>query len=238
MMLLIRTFMAEPGQGAELTRALQGAATRIIQSTQADSVLLCQQSDVPERVFWIESSRSGAAGRGADALRGLPVQALAARSLHFIEGFYRFPMPACRVWSLEVRAAANGRSRAVRGLVRLARSAPEDLNVAGLSVYRDVNDSSSFVAFVALLPDVPPERYLGPQLGPRSDVCGADPARAWLPLSVTWTMGRLSAPGGWLLSPTRYPSTAFWARSGRPRGGAGGAEPRSGVGHPNRQTSG
>lgn len=215
MPLLIRTFLSKPGRGPQLIGALQNAATTMIQTRQADSVLLCQQSDTGERILWFENSRGTAGAPALDKSLDLLEQASMARPLEFLDGFYRFPMPSCQVWSLEVQAPSNGQSP-VHRLLRLARSASADPTVVGLSVYRDVDDPTLFIAFLALLPGVPPEQHFSIQLGAEPEALAIERTLVWHPLSVSWTMGRLSSAGGYLLSSTRYPSTAFWARSGQP----------------------
>lgn len=211
MTLTIRTFLSRPGQGAQLIGVLQRVATTMIQARQADSVLLCQQSDRRDRIFWIENSR-GAAAPGLPAVPDLSGHASLARSLAFLDGFYRFPVPPCQVWSLDVRVPSIGVFRAVRTLLRVARAAADDLDVAGLAIYRDLADPSALAAFLALAPGVSPDRYF---TLPATDPHRGESRSAWHPLSVTWTMGRLSSAGGSLLSSSRYPATAFWARAGR-----------------------
>ncbi|HEV8641742.1 MAG TPA: hypothetical protein VGV13_11645 [Methylomirabilota bacterium] len=222
MTLLVRTFQSKPGRGQQLIDALQSAATRMIQTRQADSVLLCQQSDAGERILWIENRQGVAHAPRLDEPGDLFEETPTAQPLEFLDGFYRFPMPSCQVWSVEVRTPSNRQFQTVRALLRLARRTSADSNIAGLSLYRAVDDPTLLVAFLALLPGIAPAQYFKAQFGAEPEAWAIERAAVWRPLSVSWTMGRMSSAGGSLLSASQYPSTAFWARSGRSSGQATG----------------
>lgn len=216
MKLLIRMFLSKPGHGPQLIGALQRTATTMIQSRQADSVLLCQDRDRSERILWIENRCRAAGAFTPDESHDLLALAPTARSLEFLDGFYRFPMPACQVWSLELRTSASDQAHTLPGLLGLARRAARDPNVAGLSVYRALDDPTLLVTFVAIRPGILAERYFSAELEAQPEMRTIARTLVWHRLTVSWMMGRLSSSAGHLLSPTRYPSTAFWARSGRP----------------------
>lgn len=218
MTLLIRIYLSKPGRGSQLVGALQRTATTLIRSGQADSVLLCQDRDKSERILWIENRRPAAGAFTLDEFLDVLAPAPTTWSLEFLDGFYRFPMPACEVWCLELRTSTSDQAQTLSGLLGVTRRAARDGNVAGLSVYRAVGDPTLLVAFVAVRSGIVPELYFGTQF----DAQPKARAPAWRPLTVNWTMGRLSSGAGHLLSPAHYPSTAFWARSGSRHGpGAG-----------------
>ncbi len=195
MTVLVRTFQSKLGREPQLIAALRTAATKMIQTRQADAVLLCQQCDTGERILWIETRQGAADGPALDESRDLLECASAVLPLEFLGGFYHFPMPACQVWSLEVRTPSNHQSQTVRLLLRLARRASADPNVVGLSLYRGIA----------------PQQYFKAQVGAEPEAGTIERAVVWHPLLVTWSMGRLLSAGGSLLSPNRYPSTEFWA---------------------------
>ena len=213
MTLLVRTFQSKLGREPQLIAALQRAATKMIQTQQADAVLLCQQCDTGERILWIETRQGAADGPALDESRDLLERASAVLPLEFLGGFYHFPMPACQVWSLEVRTPSNHQSQTVRLLLRLARRASADPNVVGLSLYRAVDDPTFVVAFLTLSPGIAPQQYFKAQFGAEPEAGAIERAVVWHPLLVAWSMGRLLSAGGSLLSPNRYPSSAFWART-------------------------
>jgi len=210
MTLLVRAFQSKLGRGQRLIDALQRAATRMIQTRRADSVLLCQECDTEERILWIETCQAAADAPALDESRDLLERASAVLSLEFLGGFYHAPIPSCQVWSLEVRTPSNHQSQAVRFFLRLARRASADPNVVGLSLYRAVDDPTFVAAFLTLSPGIAPQ-YFKAQFGTEPEAGAIERAVVWHPLLVTWGMGRLLSAGGSLLSPNRYPPTACWA---------------------------
>jgi hypothetical protein len=98
-------------------------------------------------------------------------------------------------------------------LLDLARRAAADIHVGGVSLYRAIDEPIAIIGFLALTPGITPAEYLKaqPPLTPNADP--ADRAIAWCPLSVIWSVGRLSAGASTSMSPDRYPRTAFWARA-------------------------
>jgi hypothetical protein len=189
----------------------------MIRDRQADAVLICQQHGALDGILWIEN-RAREAGHRApisekESSRELFEQVSADCRLEFLDGFYRFPLPPCQVWWLRVDQRPNHHFELVRGLLDLARRAAADLHVVGVSLYRAIDEPIAIIGFLALTPGITPAEYFKaqPPLTPNADP--VDRAFAWCPLSVIWSVGRLSAGASPSMSPDRYPRTAFWARA-------------------------
>lgn len=215
MHLLTRAFRSKPGRERDLINALRNTAVRMIQQLETLSVLMCQQSDDRQQLVWIENrgresrvAPSSLGGEAIEAWRELLAHASAAISLEFLDGSYRFPLPPCEVWSLEVdRSDSEG----LKAVLELARRVREDGHVVGMSLYRTVEISPAVTGFVALPLGVRPEDLAWGATGHVLET--QKPRIVWHPLSVLWTAGRLSSDPGPGVSFTRYPRTAFLARS-------------------------
>lgn len=217
MTLLLRTFRSKPGRESGLIDVLRGTATQMIQDGQVEAVLICQHKDARDRILWIEN-RARKVDPGPVSERQPPrescEQVSASRRLVFLDGFYHFPLPPCQVWWLEIRQSSRCQPRLVRELLELARRAEKDAHIAGISLYRAADESTTLIGFLALTPGVTPAEYFKEQ---SPFARGADSAQrtvVWYPLSVSCTLGRLSAGASSPISASRYPRTAFWARSG------------------------
>lgn len=175
----------------------------------AESVLVCQRTDLPHHLLWIQQQvkpRVAAVG-GEESppstesslveSEGVPVRA------EFVDGAYQFPLPTCRVW-----VAETPDERAARALLTISQRAASDRRVCGVSVYRTVEVPSRLIAFLALTPDVAPDDYFKSAGEPHR------PQVAFYPLRVSWTIGRLAPGARSVASPVRYPRAAFWARLG------------------------
>lgn len=230
MALIVRTFGPKPGQGPQLIQALQAVATRMIEEHGADAVVLCRQTDASERILWIETRpHDQALPQVPASVRPMLGEMPMLRPLEFLDGFYRSPMPACHVWNVEVRTPAGRPTETLRSLLRLARHAFHDRNVAGLSLYRAVDDPTVLALFLGLVPPVTPGQYFQGQTDRLLSADAEGQPLVWRALSVTWTMGRL--PGQGRSSSSLYPPTAFWARWRAPEvPGASEPHPRSGAG--------
>lgn len=217
MTLLVRTFRSAPAQSQRLLDVLQSTATGMIRNQQADAVLLCQVRDTRGGILWVENRRADAGTIPGPPRQHREIldQAGPSRPLEFLDGFYRFPIRPWHVWSLDLQTEPGLQAEMMCTLLRLVRHAPDDPLVAGLSLYRVASEPGAFVAFVALSTELVPEQYFRKQLALEAGTGSQEPSTVWQPLSVSWAMGRLSFGGPPLLSPARYPPTAFWARSGR-----------------------
>ncbi len=214
MRLLLREFRSRQGEEQGLLNRLRESATRLVRDRQTDSVLVCQRADQREHVLWIEHPTERFTGSptaagfaplvACDALD----QASVPLTIEFADGFYRFPLPACRVWALDTH-----RPDVARVLLALSRVTPNERGIAGISVYRVADEPARTVAFLALDPDIAAEDYLR-----REDATlaspGDDAELACYPLTVAWTVGRLM-PSATAFPVGRYPAAAFWARLGR-----------------------
>jgi hypothetical protein len=221
MNLLLRTFRARPGQELDLVEALHRAATQMIQRQMTLSVLTCQRAHDPQHIIWIENrgreaarrpSALSASAQGLESWDAFLASASVALPLEFLDGAYRYPLPPCQVWSVELDASAGQRSQAPTLLVDLPRRTGADRHVVGFSLYRTLDTSPLMLGFLALTPGSTPDDVLAETAG---HARGQEPVGVWHPLSVLWTAGRLSfdADAGPGVSATRYPRTAFWARS-------------------------
>ncbi len=203
-----------------MINALQGTATRMIHDRDADAVLICQQGDALDTVLWIENCAGTADHRAAisqqGASWGLFEQVSAPCHLEFLDGFYRFPLTPCRVWWLKVDQPRDHHLELVRGLLDWARRAAADVHVVGVSLYRAVDQPTTIIGFLALVPGITPAEYFEAQPVFTTVAGAVGRAIAWSPLFVTWSVGRLSAEATTLISPNQYPRTAFWARSASP----------------------
>lgn len=220
MVLLLRMFRSKPGRERRMIEALQDTATRMIHDRQVDAVLICQQRDELDRILWIENC---ARETGHNALFSKPEASWeffepisAPCHLEFLDGFYRFPLPPCRVWWLKIDQPLDRQLELVQGLLDLARRAAADAHVVGVSLYRAVDEPTMIIGFLALTLSVMPAEYFKEELPFAADADAVGRAVAWSPLSVSWSVGRFSVGASSLISPSRYPRTAFWARSASP----------------------
>ena len=215
MILIFREFRSRAGDEERLLTALRKHAAAIIRNRQAEAVLVCQRTDVPQHLLWIQhhvlwiQHHAGPGVPAVDNRESLPsVESGFVESVgepvrvEFVDGVYQFPLPPCRVWAVETRDEETGRA-----LLNVSRLAASDRRIGGLSVYRTTEGQSRMIAFVALAPDVAPGDYL-------KLASGRGNAEFTLyPLRVSWTIGRLT-PGTPSSSLVRYPRAAFWARLG------------------------
>lgn len=217
MTLLLRAFRSKTGRDQKMIAALQDRATGMIRDRQAEAVLICQQHGVLDGILWIENC-TRQAGHSAPTSETENSQELfehisAACRLAFLDGFYRFPLPPCQVWWLKLDQRPNHQSELVRGLRDLARRAAADSHVVGVSLYRAIDEPNAIIGFLALTPGITPAEYFKAQRPLTPDADPVDRAIAWSPLSVIWSVGRLSAGASTSISSDRYPRTAFWART-------------------------
>lgn len=214
MRLLLRTFDARPGRAPHLIDALHAAALRRIRALAAHAVVICQHTEARERLTWIESLvRPGAPSPAeSDApLWETPPETLheasAPTQLEFLDGFYRFPLTVGRLWYLELQPGAGQESQALQSVLALGRQTHSDRHVVGLSLYRVGTEPRLLVGFLAVTDDTPASALLAP-------IAETSPGALTLsPLVVVWVAGRLPLGGSGHVSATRYPRTAFWARS-------------------------
>lgn len=211
--MLLRTLRAGPGQERELLKGLQDIATRMIRERRSDAVQICQYSDARDRVVWIEDRRAGTKSVPTleeEIARACP-QALAqgpiSTQFELVDGFYRYPLPSCQVWSFEVSPLLDPGGSALGCFLDMSRAASAIPSVGGMSVYRTTNEPTGVLVFVALNDGTFPVDVFGSSTGiwPRK----------WRQLLVVWTMGRLSTASDPRLraAPARYPRATFWARS-------------------------
>jgi hypothetical protein len=219
MTLLLRTFRPKCDEKRAMIATLQSAATRMVRNRQTEAVLICKLLDAFEGILWIESYTDETGHRPfVSAAEAAPTGSLVASSaachLRFVDGFYRFPLPPCQVWWLQAKPRSDPHHREwVRGLREVSGRAAVDGAPVGFSLYRSVDEPSAIVGFLALTPGVTPNEYFKTQ--PAAIATGVedvDHEAAWRPLSVIWSVGRLSAIVNGS-SPVRYPRTAFWARA-------------------------
>jgi hypothetical protein len=218
MIILVRRFRSRAGSERTVMGAVRTSATRMVREQQVEAVLLCQRSDAPAEILWMEHrGRDIGPVRGSDsplaATSGeLLEETTPPQQVDLLDGFYRFPLPPCRVWLLEVPGGVEPEADIVRALLELSRLGAKDSRVAGLSVYRVVGDPAPVIAFLALAPDLAPSEYFTGLETREAAALGK--TLASYPLCASWTVGRLSAGPGSMASPGRYPRTAFWARAG------------------------
>ena len=217
MTLLVRAFRSKRGCERRMIGALQDLGTRMIRDRQAEAILICQQHGALDGVLWIENCAREPGHRAPISEEECPGELFepvtADCRLEFLGGFYRFPLPPCQVWWFRVDQQPNHHPELVRGLLDLARRAAADIHVVGVSLYRAIDEPIAIIGFLALTPGITPAEYFKaqPPLTPNADP--VDRAMAWFPLSVIWSVGRLSAGASTSMSPDRYPRTAFWART-------------------------
>lgn len=207
MILVFREFRSRVGDEARVLTALRNRAAAMIRNGRVETVLVCQRADLPQYLLWIQH-HAGASLPAVDGEQSLPPlesdlleSSGGSVRMEFVDGAYRFPLPACRVWGVETRDEKVGRA-----LLNLSRLAASDGRIGGVSVYRMAEDPLQMIGFLALAPEVAPGAYLEPA----GERCDAD--LTLYPLRVNWTIGRL-APGA-MPSVVRYPRAAFWARLG------------------------
>jgi hypothetical protein len=217
MTLLLRAFRPKHGRQRRVIVALQDIAIRLTRDRHAEAVLICQQHDALDRILWIQNCAREPGHRApiteADCPGDLCEDISAPRRLEFLDGSYRFPLPPCQVWWLTVDQQPNHHIELLQGLCSLGKRAAVDVQVLGISLYRAVHEPTGIIGFLALTPGITPADYFKahPALTPNGDP--VDRELAWCPLSVIWSVGRLSAGAGTSMSPDRYPRTAFWART-------------------------
>jgi hypothetical protein len=209
--MLLRVFGARPGRERELLDCLRDLAARMIQQRTLDAVQICQYADRVDRVVWIEDRRTAPGSErfleaeGAATWATTLVDGLVSQAFEIVDGYYHYPLPRCRVWSLEVAPAAGREQDTLTGFLDLSRAVSLEPSVAGLSIYRMLGEPCRFLVFVALKDGVVPS---GPFVT-------AAPPDSWRPLLVVWTMGRLSS-GRDPRAPAasgRHPRATFWART-------------------------
>jgi len=211
--MLLRVFDARPGQAPELLRRLQRVAARMIQERSLDAVQICRYADTFDRIVWIEDRHGASRSRGvletemAGACGDTIAQGPVSQPFELVDGFYRFPLPNCHVWSLEVSPAPGDEESALASFLDRSRVASAKSSVAGMSVYRALG-TPRLLVFVALSEGVvPPD---GSFVLPTVAVSGK-----WRHLLVVWTMGRLLSGPDLRGRPASglYPRPTFWART-------------------------
>jgi hypothetical protein len=199
---------------------LRGAAAAVVRSLQAGTVVICAQTNDPQQFLWI-----GDRGTESDFKR-LPLprrlvesfeQSIAGSSapvsLAFLDEFYYFPLSPYWVWGLEVRPPEGEELCVLTDLFELARVARQDRRVAGMSLYRGVEDPGVFVAFLGLAAGFTPGRLLREGSGRPGMVERLERSGEWRPLSVAFEVKRLLT-GEQVTRGTGAISPApFWVRS-------------------------
>jgi hypothetical protein len=130
-----------------------------------------------------------------------------ALEIEFVGGFYRFPLPRCRVWSVHLQPSGPRRLAITKEFLRIGRVSVGDSALLGLSLYRAVGLPSGLFGFVALAPGRDPAEIFAARRedAPSDALAGAK----WQGLRVRWVGGHVDAA-----SPVAiYPRAAFWARS-------------------------
>lgn len=223
MPLIIRTFRSRQGQEGELIQCLRRAGSGMVRYLQAESVVICRQTNDPEQFFWI-----GDRGGESDFIR-LPLwddlaesfersllMSSPALSFGFLDEFYRFPSPPYEVWSLEVHAPREGHVDTLKDLFDLSRVARQDPHVVGMSLYRAAEDLGAFVGFLGLARGFTPSRLVRNGAGPLRMTEVVEAALTWRPLTVAWEAQRLPAgerAGAGERAPFA-PFPPFWVRTG------------------------
>jgi len=211
--MLLRVFDARPGRESELLRHLQGIATGMIQGQSLDAVQICRFADNIHHILWIEDrqpdSRSGPVleAKVATTCGDTVVEGPISQPFELVDGFYRYPLPHCQVWSLELSAAPGDVQDALAHFLGRSRAASAEPSVAGMSIYRAL-ETPRLLVFVALSEGVIPSdgSFGSPKLAA---------AGKWRHLLVVWTMGRVTSgpdPRG-RVAPGLYPRPTFWART-------------------------
>jgi len=214
--LLLKALRSSPDRERDLADTLRQIAIKTIECSEAEAILICEELTDPGRIIWIEHrSESQTSSSASSAVAGLDAIAIACvtQRLTFVDGFYYFPFPLCRVWILEVRPSGDGPVDTLKDLFELARRASRDHRVFGISLYRTTDDPAAVVGFLALKQGLTPADL---RVGTSADCLWPstlDTAVSWHPLSVKWTLRRLTFGASPGTAPVLYPRTAFWARS-------------------------
>jgi hypothetical protein len=199
--------------------SLRNVAARMIEHVRAEAILICQQTDDPERVIWTEhvSHESGSFSRIIGQAIRSSCRAISdlspARPLEFVDGFYHFPLPPCRVWSLELHPSAGRQLAILQHLLELSRKASQDAHAIGMSLYKAADNSPIVVSFLALHQEISPNHFFSQGSRHALETAIFEPIVAWHPLAVKWSVGRLSYSANGSEYPAHYPRTMFWARS-------------------------
>ncbi len=147
MAIVFRTFRSRSGRDGELLESLRCAAARMLQS-QPGSVVVCRTHD-PRELVWVASRDAGAEAVD-DSVGDALVAASPARSLRFVDGWYRLPAPPYHVWNFEVHAAGEDPLDTLRGVLEHSSWSRGHPHLVGRCVYRAVEDPSVFIGFVGL----------------------------------------------------------------------------------------
>lgn len=209
MIVVFRRFRSRAGEEERVLDALRKHAATMLRDRRAEAVMVCQRADIPQCLLWMQHHPGGVippvAGEESPSLfpsglieaHGVPVPA------EFVDGTYRFPLPACRVWVAETSDDATARA-----LLAISQRAASDRRVCGVSIYRTMEQCSRMMAFFALVPEVSPDGYFA---SGRDGIHG--PRASFHPLRASWTVGRLT-PGTPAVAPiVQYPQS-FSARMG------------------------
>jgi hypothetical protein len=209
MILILREFCARSGDEERLLTALRLRAASMIRDGRAEAVVVCQRTDVPASVLWLQH-HAGAVVPAVDGDRALPSaeSGLVARGgvpvrLEFVDGMYQFPLPGCGLWGLE-----TSDEETTRAVLSVSQLAAADRRIGGMTIYRTAETPSRMLAFLALTSGVSPDAY--PELNGERD----DRTLTVYPLRVNSTIGRLTPGTRSGSSFSRYPRAAFWARLG------------------------
>lgn len=192
-------------------------AVKTLSASGVEAVLICQHRDAHENFVWLEhAKRNQAARHGRTAPMTLAPEVCTkvspAWEIEFLGGFYRFPLPPCQVWSVHLQESAPRLPTIAKELLTLARIAPGDSTILGLSLYRAGGLLAGLFGFIALTPGRHPSAVLAARRGdPTPDFLER---ASWRALQVRWTGGHIDAAASSMtISSSRYPRAAFWARS-------------------------
>jgi hypothetical protein len=216
--LLLKTLRARPERERDVIDALRQTAITMIECSEAEAILICSETSDPGRIIWIEHRCSGSQKFSSPpsppvaALDGMAI-VCATQRLRFVDGFYHFPFPLCRVWTLDVHPSGGRHLDGLKDLLELARRAFRDDRVIGMSIYRTTDEVATLVGFLALKQGLTPVDLRGETSGDCLWPETLDTTMSWRPLSVKWTLGRLSSGASPAAPAVLYPRTAFWARS-------------------------
>ena len=206
MSVMLREFRAAAGEGDALVAIMRHAATRLVRDRVVDTVVVCQRADSRESALWLEhrTIELPSPSPGATILPGGPAKYVGAPlALDCVDALYRFPLPSCRVWTLETQQPAV--SRALFGLSRTMQS---ERRIVAVSVYRATREPSRAIAFVGMEGDHVPAEVLGDTVWD-----GHRRGFACYPLVGVWTFGRLMPRPG-RAPAARYSRAAFWVQLG------------------------
>jgi len=210
--MLLRVYQTGREGFARLQAHLQAVAADMIRRQSVAAVQLCRYAEDPGRILWIQdrpARRSPGSGPAHgdeppyDAAACAGGVSVSQHAFELVDGFYRYPLPRCRVWSAEAPLPPGRQGEVIARLLDLSRGAAAGRAVAGMSVYRSVGEPRTALLFVALDGD-PSALSEWP----------ADLRGGWQALLVVWTMGRLTAgtdPRGGQGAGV-YPRATFWAR--------------------------